>query len=345
MKNKGRTTILAIETSCDETAAAVLTVAGGRFDLRANVVASQIAIHRRYGGVVPEVAARNHVGVLLPVIDEALKKARLTPRQIDRIAVTSGPGLVTSLLVGIETARTLSYLWHKPIVPVNHIKAHLYVNWLHNAPIRFPAIGLVVSGGHTELILIKSATNFKKIGQTVDDAAGEAFDKVGKLLGLGYPGGPEVSRRAHKGNASAFDFPRPMEKSGDLRFSFSGLKTAVLYASQKVTRLNTQTINNICAAFQQAVFDVLVAKTMDAAFRHKAKTILLAGGVAANTLLRDTLKAQTAKHRYLFLMPEHSWSTDNAAMIAIAGYFGTPIDRKRITVDPNLPIPLEKSTH
>lgn len=335
---KRNTTILAIETSCDETAAAVLTVTKNKFNLRANIVASQIAIHRRYGGVVPEVAARNHVGVLLPVIDEALAKARVTPRRIDRIAVTCGPGLVTSLLVGAETARTLSYLWDKPIVPVNHIKAHVYANWLHNKKIAFPAIGLIVSGGHTELIQIKNDKQFIKIGQTVDDAAGEAFDKVSKLLGLGYPGGPEVSRRAHRGNAAAFNFPRPMERSSDFNFSFSGLKTAVLYASQKVTALNAKTINDLCASFQQAVVDVLVKKTIAAANRHNARTILLAGGVAANTLLRDTLKARAEEGGYGFLMPELSWCTDNAAMIAVAGYFGTTVDRKKFTVDPNLSI-------
>ena len=338
IRTKRNTTILAIETSCDETAAAVLTVAQNKFNLRANIIASQIAIHRRYGGVVPEVAARNHVGVLLPVIDEALAKARVTPRQIDRIAVTNGPGLVTSLLVGIETARTLSYLWNKPIVPVNHVVAHLYANWLNNRKIAFPAIGLIVSGGHTELVLIKSDKQLTKIGQTIDDAAGEAFDKVGKLLGLGYPGGPEVSRRAHQGNTTVFDFPRPMEKSGDLRFSFSGLKTAVLYAAQKIQALDTRTINNICASFQLAVVDVLIKKTMAAANQYNARTILLAGGVAANTLLRHTLKTHAEKEQYQFLMPELAWCTDNAAMIAVAGYFGTPIDRRKLSVDPNLSI-------
>lgn len=337
LANKRNTTILAIETSCDETAAAVLTVRGKIFDLRSNVVASQIPIHRRFGGVVPEVAARNHVGAIIPIITQALKIAQLNPQNIDRIAVTAGPGLITSLLVGVETARALSYAWGKPLVPVNHMRAHLYANWLHNTPIKFPAMGLIVSGGHTELIYIKSAADFKKIGQTVDDAAGEAFDKVGALLKLGYPGGPIVSQRAKRGDRSTFAFPRPMLKSNDFNFSFSGLKTAVLYASKKIT-LNQKTTDNICASFQQAVVDVLSEKTFAATKRFGAKTILVAGGVAANELLRTTMATRAKKEGYTFLIPRFEWCTDNAAMIAAAGYFAPIRPRTRIHADPNLSI-------
>ena len=205
--------ILGIESSCDETAAAVLRYHAKRFTLRSSVVASQIATHRRYGGVVPEVAARTHVKHILPVIAQALRSANITPKKIDRIAVTVGPGLITSLQVGVQTARTLAMLWDKPIYPINHLAGHLYSPWLENRPIHFPAVALIVSGGHTELILLRSAGKVKKIGQTIDDAAGEAFDKVSHMLKLGYPGGPAIAKLATHGNPQAFAFPRASQQN------------------------------------------------------------------------------------------------------------------------------------
>ena len=231
MKNKVKQLILGIETSCDETATAIIRATSYKlqatsFRILSNIVSSQIKIHRKYGGVVPEVAARNHIKNILPVIDEALAKAKVKPKQIDKIAVTSGPGLITSLIVGVETAKTLAYVWQKPIVPVNHLIAHIRAAWLKPAvsqkleSVQFPIIALVVSGGHTELIYMKDIKSFKKIGQTLDDAAGEAFDKVAKILDLGYPGGPEISKIALRGNSEKFDFPRPMINSKDFNFSF-----------------------------------------------------------------------------------------------------------------------------
>ena len=266
-KIKKKMIILGIETSCDETSAAVVRITNcglriADYEILSNIVFSQIAIHKKYGGVVPEVAARNHVKNIIPVIDLALKKARVTPKDIDRIAVTHGPGLITSLMVGVEAGRNLAYAWKKPIIAVDHIKGHAYAALLssntHNSPpspltlrgeveqvpplqvrggqeellsvfMKFPILVLVVSGGHTELLFMKNSKSFKKIGQTIDDAAGEAFDKVAKMLGLGFPGGPAISRLAEKGNPQAFDFPRPMIHTKDFNFSISGLKTAVLY--------------------------------------------------------------------------------------------------------------------
>ena len=338
MNKKDNTIILGIETSCDETAAAILEIKKGKITVLSNIVSSQIKIHQKYGGVVPEVAARKHLTNLLPVVDQALTAAAIKPAKIDKIAVTAGPGLITSLLMGVTTAKTLAYLWKKPIVPVNHLKAHLYANWVENRPIKFPAVALIVSGGHTELIYLKNQASLKKIGQTADDAAGEAFDKVAQLLGLGYPGGPEVSRLALKGSATAFAFPRPMVESDNFNFSFSGLKTAVRYTLKKLPSLNQKIKANICASFQQAVVDVLVAKTLKAAKKYQAKTILLSGGVAANTLLRKTLAQETKNHGLDFFRPDMALCTDNAAMIAAAANFAKPVPWKKITVNPNLEI-------
>ncbi len=396
--------ILAIETSCDETSAAVVDYSHGGFTVRSNVVASQINIHKKFGGVVPEVAARKQLELIIPVIDEALTQSFIQPhnqhrsqrsriryqvsgirksatvirntkyvlRHIDVLAVTVGPGLQIALSVGVETARTLAAVWKKPIVAVNHLEGHLYsallpapskiqdtrykiqtntnisrsggilhtldneiqsagqTNSSFQLPassfLSFPAIGLIVSGGHTELILIKDYLKYKLLGRTRDDAAGEAYDKVAKLLGLSYPGGPVIDRLARQGNPAAFNFPRGMLQSGDYDFSFSGLKTAVLYTVQKMKTeklKNRKTIADLCASFQAAVVDVLVTKTIRAAKQYHAKTILLGGGVAANSHLRhqltESISIQLPNTKYL--IPHTSFTTDNAAMIAVAAAF------------------------
>lgn len=334
--------ILAIETSCDETAAAVLRTGRGRLELLANIVSSQIDIHKKYGGVVPEVAARHHVENIMPVVDEAIKTAKIKPGEIDFIATTVGPGLVTSLIVGIETAKALSYGWNKPLIAVNHMYAHLAANFF-NQKITFPAIALVVSGGHTEIVSLKNYQQYKKIGQTVDDAVGEAYDKVAKLLNLGYPGGPIVSQLADKFEGQTdINLPRPMINSGDFNFSFSGLKTAILYTVQKMSKQEAKKRTpEICKAFQEAAIEVLVSKTVRAAREYKAKSILLAGGVAANKKLRQDLKIASEKNGFAFFVPEFKLCTDNAAMIAIAGYYLSRKNKpkkngwQKISADPN----------
>lgn len=325
--------VLGIETSCDETAVALLEGRGERLRIRRNFVASQVAIHAKYGGVVPEVAARNHVEMILPLLQKAIGREK----KLDAIAVTSGPGLMTSLSVGVETAKALSYLWDVPLVRVNHLEGHIYSNWLpllskslianrkssdlslaiSHRP--FPALVLIVSGGHTELVLMKRHGNYKVIGATRDDAAGEAFDKVAKLLGLGYPGGPAISKLAQKGNPLAIAFPRPMIDSANFEFSFAGLKTAVLYLLQK----QKPGVADVCASFEQAVVDVLVAKTVRAAKKFKVKTVLLGGGVAANGRLRVALRAALTEELPAvgYREPALEFTGDNAAMIAAAGYF------------------------
>ncbi|MFA5076761.1 MAG: tRNA (adenosine(37)-N6)-threonylcarbamoyltransferase complex transferase subunit TsaD [Patescibacteria group bacterium] len=338
MSRQRHNIILGIESSCDETAAAIVKVSGGKFAILSNVVLSQIKIHQKYGGVVPEVAARNHLKDILPVVSQSFSQAKIKPSQIDKIAVTVGPGLITSLLVGMQTAKTLAYVWQKPICPINHLKAHLYANWLNNQSIKFPAICLLVSGGHTEIILLKSPTQFKKVGQTLDDAAGEAFDKTAALLGIGYPGGPIISRLAKKGNPKAFAFARPMINSNDFNFSFSGLKTSILYTVQKLKTKNPKLLADLSASFQQAAVDVLVSKTFKAAKFYKVKTVMLCGGVAANELLRQTYKLQATRYKLNFLMPDISLCTDNAVMSAVAGYFTKPIAYQKLKVDPNLEI-------
>lgn len=331
--------ILGIETSCDETSAAVVAVTKKSWKIKSNIVASQIKIHRAYGGVVPEVAARNHIRKLIPVIDTALHTAQCTWKNIDRIAVTTGPGLISSLNIGVEAAKTLALTTKKPIVAVNHVQAHAYAAWLTNTPIRFPALALIVSGGHTELVHITSTKKFKKIGQTLDDAAGESFDKVAKMLDLGYPGGPVVSKRAEQGNRCAFKFPRPMLTDDTLAFSFAGLKTSVLYTIQKLKKpISEKTVNDLCASFQQAVVDVLVGKTLRAVVAQKPKTVILAGGVAANKALRMALERALVNTPCAYVVPPFALCTDNAAMIAAAGYFGTPINPLRISANPNYEI-------
>lgn len=336
--------ILGIETSCDETSAAVVEFNRGNFKVVSNIVSSQIKLHAKTGGVVPEVAAREHVKNVIPVVNKALGKVKHT--EIDKIAVTYGPGLITSLMVGLQTAKVLSLAWKKPLVGVNHLEGHIYANWLSNPQIKFPCLCLIVSGGHTELVLIKKHGQYKKIGQTRDDAAGEAFDKVAKLLNIGYPGGPIISKRAELGGAQAVELPRPMIQSNNFDFSFAGLKTAVLYEFRKQSpkqRNNKTYIDNLCASFQQAAIDVLVSKTIRAATKYKVRTVMLAGGVAANKSLRNNLeeKVKSKLNKVIYLQPDLEFCTDNAAMIATAAAWSKNdgLDEwQNIKADPNLEI-------
>lgn len=308
---------LAIETSCDETSAALLEIDNGKVKLLKNTVATSLAIHKKTGGIVPEVAAREQIKYIIPVIEDTVKDLN----DIDSIAVTVGPGLVGSLLVGVETAKTLSFIFNKPIIPVNHLIGHIYANWIdQGSKIEFPALGLVVSGGHTDLVLLEDHGKIKWLGGTRDDAAGEAFDKIGRLLGLPYPGGPAIEKQALKGNPEKLRLPRPMIDSNDHDFSFSGLKAAVLREVQQFEQLRNETIHDISASVQEAVIDVLVKKTIDAAQKYKVKSILLGGGVAANQKLRDELASKSSVPLFI---PEKSLCTDNAAMIGAASFFNS----------------------
>ncbi|HEX8310372.1 MAG TPA: tRNA (adenosine(37)-N6)-threonylcarbamoyltransferase complex transferase subunit TsaD, partial [Chthoniobacteraceae bacterium] len=286
--------VLALETSCDETAAAVLR---GN-ELLASEVASQILLHEAYGGVVPEVASRNHLRALKPVILRTLEQAGLTIEQIDAFAATTGPGLATSLMIGTSAAKGLAVAMAKPFLGINHLEGHLLSPFFGMPEGVRPAVALVVSGGHTLLVDIEGQGRYRKLGQTRDDAAGEAFDKVGKLLGLPYPGGPNVNRTATEGNPQAYDFPRSMMDSGDLNFSFSGLKTSVRYLVEK---LSDRHLPDLCASFQEAVVDVLVGKTMAAAHATGRRTVAVSGGVSCNTRLREKLR-ESCKARGLQLL-------------------------------------------
>lgn len=437
--------ILAIETSCDETAAAVVLLESGTPVVRSSVVSSQVELHREYGGVVPNLAAREHVRNLVPVIDEAMREANVSPDDIDAIAVTQGPGLIPALLAGVAAAKTLALVWAKPLLGIHHIEGHVYANfvrelttdnpqpsteefpvsrksikstafaegsgearkvksrepgsetsspaggeepegWRGGSP--FPILALVVSGGHTELVLMRDHFEYEILGRTKDDAAGEAFDKVAKMLGLPYPGGPEVAARAERvesrkskvkshdpksengieqtasvskfeirnsklEEASGFRFPRPMIDSSDYDFSFSGLKTAVLYEIRKVPEAKRDEIfiNDICHAFQEAVVETLTAKTRRAVLEFAPRTLVVAGGVSANVALRKSLASMVADEfpETEFLMPEFKYSLDNAAMIGAAATFRyahlSPKEREEakrapITLEPDANLPL-----
>lgn len=303
--------LLAVETSCDETAAAVLS---GTDDLRGSAVASQAAIHAAYGGVVPEVASRNHLAHVHGVVADALGQAGAALSDIDVFAATTGPGLASSLLVGASAAKGFALALGRPFLAVNHIEGHLLSPFFGRAEIP-PSIGLVVSGGHTLLVDIEGAGRYRLLGRTLDDAAGEAFDKVAKLLGLGYPGGPEVEAEAGRGDPARFDFPRGMKCSGDFNFSFSGLKTAVRYLLPKTTPADRP---DICAGFQEAVVDVLVHKAVRAAKARGRDLIAVSGGVGLNSRLREELLRAAGETGVGILMAESRLCTDNAAMIAYA---------------------------
>lgn len=336
--------ILSLETSCDETSIAVLAFTPRQPKLLAHLISSQVKIHAPWGGVVPELAARRHTEVIIPLLKKSLADAKILPNKIDLIAVTTGPGLITALQVGVETARSLAYAWHKPLVGVNHIAGHLISpfltpkNWqLAGKKSNWPMVALVVSGGHTEIHLVKRPGDWHLLGRTLDDAAGEAFDKTAKLLKLPYPGGPQVAKLANLGNPQAFSFPRPMLNKKNYDFSFAGLKTAVLYALQKIpsSKIDAQLKANICASFQEAAIDVLVNKTLRAADYHGAKTIIVAGGVSANQELKNrfNLLAKNLHNKPGVLFPERPFTGDNAAMIALAA--AVEIHKKSLSIYKN----------
>jgi N6-L-threonylcarbamoyladenine synthase len=317
--------ILGIETSCDETAAAV--VADGR-DIKSSVVASQDELHEKFGGVVPEIASRAHIEKIYQVVAQAIEQASVSKETIDAIAVANQPGLAVSLIVGVTAAKTLALAWDKPLIAVNHVHAHLQSAMLAEEKLELPAVALVVSGGHTSLYDCESALELTLIGSTIDDAAGEAFDKVAGILKLGYPGGPSIEKIASKGNPSAIDFPRSMLGTESLDFSFSGIKTAVLYycrgqdmkGENRVESMSESEKADIAASFQAAVVDVLVAKTRRAADKIKARTVLSGGGVAANSALRQGLAQMCDSTGRNLLVAPKPLCTDNAVMVASLAY-------------------------
>ncbi|MFC1630161.1 tRNA (adenosine(37)-N6)-threonylcarbamoyltransferase complex transferase subunit TsaD [Patescibacteria group bacterium] len=374
--------ILAIETSCDETAIAIVKFQKSKPKVLSNIISSQVKIHREWGGVVPKLAKREHQKNLVSVLKKSLKEAKILQKaqkidekrlnvvrnilkreqelygilekflktyqkpDIDFITVTSGPGLEPALWVGVNFAKALSYFWNLPLVPVSHIEAHVFSNFINKKSKKsFPVLSLSVSGGHNQLILMNDFGNYQLIGETRDDTAGECFDKVARMLGLGYPGGPEISKLAKKGNPDFFRFPRPMMHKNNYDFSFSGLKTAVLYYLKNQDK-NTikKHKNDIAASFQQAVIDVLINKTIRAAKQFQVKTIAIEGGVAANRELQGQLKKKIKKDlpKINFLIPNLKFCTDNAVMVAMVGHFYWKKKRivswKKIRADANLKI-------
>ncbi len=370
--------ILAVETSCDETSAAIVESDGTTVRLLSLSTATSLSLHSKTGGIIPEVAAREQSKYIIPVIQEALDlaKSKTDPKHhalssmqipdIDAIAVTYGPGLIGSLLVGVETAKTLSLVWNKPLIPVNHLFGHIYANWLidnrssvigkNDNPYAipdFPLVALIVSGGHTDLLLMKSHIDITWLGGTRDDAAGECFDKSGRLLGFPYPAGPEIEKRAKLGNPKAYHFPRPLLHDAAFDFSFSGLKTAILREVQQLRHpaldagsmdsrlrgndINDEQINNICRGLQDAISDVLVSKTIQAAEKYNVSTILLSGGVAANQTLCDSF-VQVAKGKgIMFHVPPKYLCTDNAAMVGAAAIFRNEVvEVDIVTANPEL---------
>lgn len=336
--------ILAIETSCDETGIASIEVKNGKklvFKILSNQLASQVKVHRKYGGVVPRLAKREHQQNLPILLNKALKESKLfrAKPKIDAIAVTHGPGLEPSLWVGVNFAKTLALAWKLPLVAINHLEAHIFSFIIHHENINpkelFPFLALIVSGGHTELIYSPSLLKYKLLGETLDDAAGEAFDKAARLLGFPYPGGPELAKLATKGSPTSYHFPRPMINSKDLNFSFAGLKTAFLYKIQSLKTINYpperlrsfsragKLKTDLSASFEQAIIDVLVKKTIKAIRKHNPRSFIIGGGVTANDLLRKTLKEKIEKEfpKINLFFPKKEFTTDNAVMIAVAAYF------------------------
>lgn len=336
--------LLALESSCDETAAAVCDLAG---NLKASRIASQIEIHRQYGGVVPEVASRNHILHVRSLVEEVLAEAGITLKDVAAFAATSGPGLVSSLLIGTSMAKALAVAEGKPFLAVNHMEGHLLSPFMgSNGPVR-PCVGLIVSGGHTMLVHVKSIGQYELLGRTRDDAAGEAFDKVAKMIGLPYPGGPEIDKLAAKGDPTALDFPRSFLDGKSLEFSFSGLKTAVLYELPRLDLKNEQTLADVCASVQAAIVEVLVEKLVLAAQRTKNRTVAVSGGVSCNRGLRAALKARCEKAGLELLLAEPALCTDNAGMIAFAAAQrfklgqSSPLEAE---VDPNLPLVVPRAS-
>jgi N6-L-threonylcarbamoyladenine synthase len=318
------TAVVGIETSCDETAAAV--VVDGR-DIRSNIISSQVDLHAKFGGVVPEIASRAHLEQINAIIQQALDVAGARPDDIDALAVTHHPGLIGCLLIGVTTAKTLAWLWNKPLVAVDHIQAHAWSAALAADQSPWPAVALVVSGGHTSILLVRDDVTYETLGATTDDAAGEAFDKVAAILELGYPGGPIIDRLAKQGDPRRFDFPRSWLEPDSLDFSFSGIKTAVLYqvhghgrTTGGLARLSRQDIADVAASFQTAVIDVLVTKTLQAAQRTGVATVVAGGGVVANTALRTELARQCQQQGLALHLCPREYCMDNGVMIAGLGY-------------------------
>ena len=323
MIDPGATLIVGVETTCDETGCAV--VADGRRVL-SNAVATQFELHERFGGVVPEIASRAHLESIDTVVAKALADAGVNPDQIAAVAVAHEPGLIGSLLIGLMAAKTLAWVWSKPLIGVNHIHAHAYAPALDDEPIAYPAVALIASGGHTSLYRCDAPADMELLGATIDDAAGEAFDKVAAILHLGHPGGPAIDRAARQGDPKAIEFPRPLLKGQSLDFSFSGIKTAVLYGvhgpgktSGGLARLSAGDVADICASFQSAVVDVLVAKTMRAVERTGVRTVVVGGGVAANRALRASLQQACEDRGVRLILTPMRYCTDNGAMIAAMG--------------------------
>jgi N6-L-threonylcarbamoyladenine synthase len=331
--------VLGIETSCDETAVGIVE---DRFHLRANVVASQVELHAPYGGVVPEVAARAHLEAMLPTIDTALVHAGVHLTDIDAIAVTAGPGLAGALLVGVSAAKGLALAHDLPLLGVNHLRAHVEVAQLEHGELTGPLVALVVSGGHTSIVAMDEDGVFRQLGGTIDDAAGEAFDKIARYLGLPFPGGPEIDRLAREGDRTAFAFPRALLHDGTYRLSLSGLKTAVVREMRRLEAAGEEVVlADVAASFQEAIVDVQVIKTLRAAAEEGLDQVLLAGGVAANSRLRERFAAETAANGQRLIVPSIPLCTDNGAMVAASGANLLAAGRTvglGLAVDPNLPL-------
>jgi len=361
--------ILSVETSCDETGAAIVSKNPHEnyVKILSNVIASSLTLHSKTGGIIPDIAAREQLNFIIPVVGKAIKDSKIVIKDIDAIAVTLGPGFIGSLLVGVETAKTLAYLWNKPIIPVNHLLGHIYANWLVQEEVskdlrvpkvsngelkspfdtsdtfdtfstpKFPCIALLVSGGHTDLVLLKNHKQIQWIGGTLDDAAGEAFDKIGRLLNLPYPGGPSIEKVSERGDPNRFTFPRPMIGSKDFNFSFSGLKAAVAREVLKLKNPSKQQVADISRATQNSIIEVLVRKTVKAAKKHNVKSILLGGGVAANQKLKEEMRSQLSILNFQFHVPPAHLCTDNAAMIgAYAAFHYEKTQWNEITANPQL---------
>lgn len=310
---------LALETSCDETSAAVIQ--DGR-QILSNIISTQVPIHRKFGGVVPEIASRQHIEYVMPIIKEALDTAHVSLQEIDHIGVTYGPGLVGALLVGVAAAKALSFALDKPLVGVNHMEGHIFANFLSHPELEPPFLALVVSGGHTQLVKIEGYNTFTLLGQTRDDAAGEAFDKIARVMGYPYPGGPQIDKLAKDGNPDAIAFPKALHEKHNFEFSFSGLKSAVLnYLHTQEQRKQPYDVHDVAASFQKTVVETLVEKTMDAAAYCSMNKIAVAGGVSANSALAAAMEQACAAHGYSFYRPEPVLCTDNGAMIGCRAYY------------------------
>jgi N6-L-threonylcarbamoyladenine synthase len=331
--------VLGIETSCDETAVGIVE---DRFTLRANVIASQVELHAPYGGVVPEVAARAHLEALVPTVDQALVEAGVGLSDVDAVAVTAGPGLVGALLVGVSAAKGLALAHDLPLLGVNHLRAHVEAAQLEHGELEPPLAALVVSGGHTSIVAMDEDGVFRQLGATIDDAAGEAFDKIARFIGLGYPGGPEIDRLARSGDPAAIDFPRAMLHDGSYDLSLSGLKTAVIRHLRRLEAAGVEPdLADVAASFQEAIVDVQVAKTLRAAAAEGLERVVLAGGVAANSRLRERFREACQQQGLRLLVPSVPLCTDNGAMVAASGanlLAAGRVDDLRLAVDPNLPL-------